>query len=260
MSLVRQPSVANQFYPANVLELEAQIDQYLSVDATTAIPKAIIVPHAGYIYSGGIAGQVFSNIIKVADQIKRVVLFGPAHRWGFRGVASSDVDYFLTPLGSIPVDKALQQFAVEEAGVLLEERAFDGEHCLEVQLPFLQKTLNDFKILPLIIGDCESDKVVSLMEALWGEEDTLIVISSDLSHFLDYDHCVAKDRRTADAINEKKYQTLDYHDACGRTGVKAVLKIAQEKQLTVEEVAICNSGDTAGNKERVVGYGGWLIY
>ena len=150
--------------------------------------------------------------------------------------------------------------ALTESFVFYEERAFDGEHCLEVQLPFLQTVLDYFEIAPFIVGDCQSSDVASIIEKLWGADDTLIVISSDLSHFLDYDSCVAKDHITAQAINNLQYKDLAYNDACGRTPVKALLRVADQKHLTIQQVDLRNSGDTAGSKDRVVGYGSWLFY
>ncbi len=258
--LIRNPSVANQFYPANVIELQAQLDIFLNVKDNLKQPKAIITPHAGYIYSGAVAGKVYASLKQAKDTIKKVVLFGPAHRLGFQGIASSNVDGFLTPLGTIPIAKDLLALALEKQQVFYEERAFDGEHCLEVQLPFLQSVLNNFEIAPFVVGECLSQDVADVMTALWGNDETLIVISSDLSHFLDYDACQAKDRLTANNITNKKYNKIADDDACGRTPIKALLRLAEKNNMQLQEIDVCNSGDTAGTKDRVVGYGSWLCY
>ena len=260
MALLRNPSVANQFYPGDANELHTMLNSYIADPEANIRPKAIIAPHAGYIYSGIVAGKTYSYLKSLRQVIKKVTLFGPAHRFGFNGIATSGVDFFATPLGNIPVSKTLIEKSHTLDFVHHEERAFNGEHCLEVQLPFLQTFLQQFEIAPFIISNCSSDKVAMLMEMLWGDQQTLIVISSDLSHFLNYEDCVKKDRITAKHIMQFQYDKLDYSEACGRTPIQGLLRVAQKKQMQIKQISVINSGDTAGDKQHVVGYGGWLLY
>lgn len=259
MSLIRNPSVAGQFYPADPVQLQAMVHQYLVDEAVASKPKAIIAPHAGYIYSGEVAGKVYSCLKKFQTDIQRVILFGPAHRLAFQGIATSKVDFFKTPLANIAIDKQFIELAIESHLVSYHDAAFNGEHCLEVQLPFLQSVLQNFTIAPFLVSDCASQQVAKLIQLLWQEQNTLIVISSDLSHFLPYQQCVVKDQQTAQAIKHMRYQDLHYDDACGRTPIQGLLRVIEDKGWFIQEIARNNSGDTEGSRDRVVGYGGWVI-
>jgi AmmeMemoRadiSam system protein B len=256
----RQPAVAGTFYPAEPQQLHLLLDQYLN-DADTApkVPKAMIVPHAGYIYSGPIAATAYARLLKAHDQIRRVVLIGPSHRVGFHGLAITNAQNFVTPLGPIEVDQKAVHAIAKLPFVDYLEQAHAMEHSLEVHLPFLQEMLDDFKIVPIVTGDAPAEQVAQVLEMLWGGEETLIVISSDLSHYHDYVTCQKLDKATSAAIETLQYESLGVDSACGRVGISGLLKLARERSLAVKNIDLRNSGDTAGDKKRVVGYGAYVI-
>lgn len=262
MGTIREPAVAGMFYPGNAEELHKMVQQMLQqageVDALP--PKAIIVPHAGYIYSGPVAASAYARLRRVRDAIERVVLLGPSHRVGFPGLATSSADTFRTPLGDVPVDTD----AVARLAVLPQVRTLDQahqlEHSLEVHLPFLQESLEQFKLVPLVVGDATANEVAEVLEQVWGGDETLIVISSDLSHYHDYNTAVRMDRKTSDAIEQLKPEELEYEDACGRIPITGLLRLARRKHLRVETIDLRNSGDTAGPQDQVVGYGAYLFH
>lgn len=256
----RQPAVAGSFYPANPQQLQQMLTQYLYEAETTAkAPKAIIAPHAGYIYSGPIAASAYARLKNAHDVIKRVIIIGPSHRVGFQGLAVSHADTFITPLGNIPVDMLAVQAITQLPFVQYIEQAHSQEHSLEVQLPFLQTMLDDFSIVPIVAGDASPEQVSQVLELLWGGDETLIVISSDLSHYHDYATAQQLDQATSTAIENLQYEQLNYESACGRTPVSGLLKLARDNALIVKNIDLRNSGDTAGDKQRVVGYGAYII-
>lgn len=265
MQQIRQPAVAGMFYSNRPEALRADVERYIHdsarrAGAQHAAPKAIIAPHAGYIYSGPVAGSAYAAIGERAARIHRVVLLGPAHRWPFRGLAYPAADAFETPLGRVPVDRdALAQIA-ELAQVQPLDAAFDGEHCLEVQLPFLQTLLGDFRVVPLLVGSAEGGDVAEALERLWGGDETLIVISSDLSHYLGYDAARRIDTRTSEAICALRPETIQAEQACGRNPIAGLLKQAQRHGLQAELLDLRSSGDTAGPRDRVVGYGAYVFH
>jgi len=262
MQTTRTPAVAGLFYPASAAELHAQIQTFLNQAEPSAgpPPKAIIAPHAGYIYSGPIAACAYAQIKAMRDIITRVVLLGPSHRVGFRGIAISSMQAFATPLGLIPID----QEAVEQARKLPDvgflEQAHAQEHSLEVHLPFLQEVLGEFKLAPLVVGDAHPEQVGAVLEALWGGPETLIVISSDLSHYHDYQTAQQLDRQTSKAIEALRFEDIGYEQACGRNPVKGLLWVARRKNLQGETLDLRNSGDTAGSRDQVVGYGAYAFH
>jgi len=262
MPSIRKAAVAGQFYPDNPLQLKAMVAQLL-VEATptksTVQPKALIVPHAGYIYSGSTAAKAFSSLLDFGERITRVVLLGPSHRVGFNGLAVSNADYYQTPLGDIGINQESIQLALTLPQVSLIDEAHELEHSLEVELPFLQETLDDFTLVPLVVGEADSQSVSEVLELLWGDDRTLIVISSDLSHFLDYNTAQKKDKKTCESIENLSPNSIDYDDACGKNPIKGLLISAKNHELSVTTLALCNSGDTAGDKNRVVGYGSWIL-
>lgn len=262
MSQVRQPAVAGMFYPGDKPTLENDIQQYLDEAnyGRDIIPKAIVVPHAGYVYSGPIAASAYKQIIPIKDKINRVVLLGPSHRVAFNGLAVPESDIFNTPLGDIQIDKEGIQLLADLPQVMASDRAHSEEHSLEVQLPFLQEILDDFTLIPLVVGDAEQDDVAEVIEKLWGDEHTLIVISTDLSHYHEYTEAKRIDRLTSDAIINIKPDLISYDDACGRNGLKGMLTVAKDKNLSVDILDLRNSGDTAGDKSRVVGYGAYVFH
>lgn len=262
MPTIRPTAVAGMFYPADPDELQQMVSGFLhevTADASPP-PKAIVVPHAGYIYSGPVAASAYARLAPRRDTIRRVVLLGPSHRVGFAGIASSSADYFHTPLGDVPLDHELQEQVMRLSGVHRLDQAHQMEHSLEVQLPFLQQVLDAFTLLPLVVGDARPEEVATVLRAVWGGEETLIVVSSDLSHYHDYTTAQRMDRATSHAIEQLDPRAIDHGDACGRTPLNGLLLVAKEKQLHAETIDLRNSGDTAGPRDQVVGYGAYLFH
>jgi len=264
MQRIRRPAVAGMFYTARPDELRAQVAGYIEDAASrtgpdAAPPKAIIAPHAGYIYSGPVAGSAYAQLLGRVPLIHRVVLLGPAHRWPVRGLACPDSDAFDTPLGRVPVDRDALALIADLPQVQALDAAFEGEHCLEVQLPFLQLTLEKFHIVPFLVGDVGAEEVAQVMERLWGGDETLIVVSSDLSHYLDYDSATAIDAETSRAIEALHPEAIGYHQACGRNPLNGLLREAKLQGLEARTLDLRNSGDTAGPRSQVVGYGAYVF-
>jgi AmmeMemoRadiSam system protein B len=261
MKRIQMPAVAGVFYPDDPDELRRQVHTYLSSanSGPATAPKALIAPHAGYIYSGPVAASAYAQLGAVADQIRKVIILAPSHHVGFRGIAASSADLFQTPLGVLEVDKMALAQVRELPQVHPLDDAFEHEHALEVQLPFLQETLSDFRIVPLIVGDADPADVEQVLETLWGGEETLIVISSDLSHYNDYETAHEMDRETSEAIEQLQPDDISFHQACGRIPVNGLLMAARHHQLQATTVDLRNSGDTAGSKDRVVGYGAYVL-
>ena len=256
MHKVRSAAVAGAFYPAQQKILTQHVLALLASGqppADARSPKALIVPHAGYIYSGATAALAYGRLLKVRDSIRRVVLLGPVHRVAVRGLALPDADYFATALGEIEIDQQACSAIAALPQVVVSAAAHAQEHSLEVHLPFLQTMLKDFKLLPLAVGDASAAEVAEVLEALWGGEETLIVISSDLSHFLPYAQAQEIDRRTAQQVMNFQ-SAITHQQACGATPVNGLLLAAQRHGLRPELLGLCNSGDSAGDKARVVGY------
>lgn len=261
MNNIRPAAVAGMFYPANAEQLKSDITQYLnSAHPDIEPPKAIIAPHAGYIYSGPVAASAYASIIPHANKIKKVVLLGPAHRIPFMGLAAASYDGFDTPLGTIEIDTDAIKEILQLPQVKLINEAHDQEHSLEVHIPFLQMILKDFKLIPLVVGDASQNEVAEVLEKLWGEEETLIVISSDLSHYNAYSTAQEMDRATSVAIEKLQPEHIHYDMACGRNPVNGLLKLAKQKGLTGKTIDLRNSGDTSGPKDRVVGYGAYVFH
>ena len=267
MSHIRQPAVAGLFYPADKQSLENDVQQYLKEAnyGRDIIPKAIVVPHAGYIYSGPVAATAYKQLIPIKDKINRVILLGPSHRVAFTGLAVPESDIFKTPLGNITIDQEGIRLLADLPQVITSEQAHREEHSLEVQLPFLQEVLGEFSLIPIVVGDADRHEVAEVINRLWCNENgcdehTLIVISTDLSHYNQYDEAKTIDRLTSDAIVNLKPELINYDDACGRSGLKGMLTVAKEKNLVVDILDLRNSGDTAGDKNRVVGYGAYVIH
>jgi hypothetical protein len=222
-------------------------------------PKAIIAPHAGYVYSGPVAASAYSRLEGHAGSISRVILLGPAHRYPVRGMAASSAKAFQTPLGSVLLDQEAIARAMELPQVQLVDEAHEGEHSLEVHLPFLQVVLGDFSLVPLVVGEASHEEVAEVLEILWGGPETLIVVSSDLSHYRPYVEANEIDRETARAIERLEPEEIRYEQACGRMPMGGLLLRAREQGLAVECVDLRNSGDTAGSRDQVVGYGAWVF-
>lgn len=262
MTTIKPAYVAGMFYPEAREILQATVLQLLKTatpPSSLSAPKALIAPHAGYIYSGSVAATIYATLTSKAKLIRRVLLFGPAHQVAFQGIATTQVDAFQTPLSNVPVDHLAIASAIEEPCVQYFESAFANEHCLEVQLPFLQNLLDDFQIVPFIVGEAAAEDVATVMLKLWGGEETLIVVSSDLSHYHDYETARQIDATTNQAILDMAPSRIGYQQACGRRPIQGLLLAAQEKHLTIRSLDLRNSGDTAGPKERVVGYGAYHL-
>jgi AmmeMemoRadiSam system protein B len=249
------------FYPADAHELRMMVNDFLKETNTYSekVPKAIIAPHAGYIYSGPVAATVYARLTAARDTINRVVLLGPSHRVPLRGLAATRMANFATPLGNIPVDRQ----AIEEISALPQvsqlEQAHAQEHSLEVQLPFLQEVLGDFSVIPLVVGDATPEQVGEVLEKLWGGEETLIVISSDLSHYHDYKTAQKMDKLTSQAIENLRPEDIHYEQACGRIPLSGLLHVARARGMHAQTVDLRNSGDTAGPRDQVVGYGAYVF-
>ena len=256
----RLPAVAGMFYPGDPAVLGAEVRDLLDHSASQpdGRPKALIAPHAGYPYSGPIAASAYKQLQPYRDSITRVVLLGPSHRVYLDGMAFPSVARFVTPLGSI----ALDQDGIERALALPQTRvldaAHDQEHALEVQLPFLQTVLGEFSIVPVLVGEARPQAVAQVLDMLWGGPETLIVISSDLSHYLDYDAARAMDSRTCRRI-EHLDADIGHEDACGATPLRGMLLAAKHRGMDVSTLDLRNSGDTEGDRDFVVGYGAWMF-
>lgn len=222
-------------------------------------PKALIVPHAGYVYSGPVAARAYAELRGRGGSIDRVVLLGPAHHVEVHGVATIRATEFLTPLGSVPVDGDGVHRALGVSGVVADESAHLHEHALEVQLPLLQRLIDPFRIVPLLAGDVRTEPVADLLEALWDGPSTLLVISSDLSHYHDYTTARSMDLQTARAIEALAWERLDESSACGRGPICGLLEAARRRGLTARRLDLRSSGDTAGSRREVVGYGAWAF-
>jgi hypothetical protein len=261
---VRKPAVAGTFYPADPKALRDSVERLLHEaparpSSAQAPPKAVIVPHAGYIYSGSIAAAAYSTIAPRARRLRRVVLLGPSHYRSFRGLALPGAAAFVTPLGDIRIsrDAAHELRAFKQVHVL--DEAHVHEHSLEVQLPFLQVLLPTFELVPLVVGDVLPEETAEVLERLWGGDETLIVVSSDLSHYHPYGAAVVIDRETTEAIERLDGRYLTGEQACGCYPIRGLLHLAKKRRLEVTTLDQRNSGDTAGDRSRVVGYGAWAF-
>lgn len=253
---IRPAAVAGQFYPNDPQVLQAQIGEMLSAAVpleTVSSPKALIVPHAGYVYSGPVAATAYATLGALRDTIRRVVLLGPAHRVAVAGFALPAAQFFSTPLGLVPLSHSDWRTLRERPDVIVDDRPHAFEHSLEVQLPFLQTVLDSFELTPLVVGNASPAAVADVLTQLWGGPETLIVISSDLSHYHPYSHAQMTDRGTVGQILKMRAQ-LDHEQACGATPVNGLIQVAAQLGLEPQLLDLRNSGDTAGDRARVVGY------
>jgi AmmeMemoRadiSam system protein B len=254
----RPPAVAGAFYQAERERLAGEITAVLAesrpgLHQAPIRPKALIVPHAGHIYSGPIAARAYALLVPLHAAVRRVVMFGPAHRVAVRGLALPDAEAFATPLGRIPLDEDAMRRAQALPQVCVSRAAHAMEHSLEVQLPFLQEVLDDFTLAPFVVGDASAEEVADVIELLWGGPETLIVISSDLSHYLPYAEAQHKDRATVDQI--LRLTPLDeFEQACGALPINGMIEVARRQGLMPSLLDLRNSGDTASDRSRVVGY------
>jgi AmmeMemoRadiSam system protein B len=258
MANMRLAAVAGRFYPADADELRALVSADLAaVRPVIAPPKAIIAPHAGYVYSGSVAASAYACLVPARATIRRVVLLGPSHRSYLFGLGRSTAEAFRTPLGDVPVDGSLDWSRLP--GVMPADRAHLAEHSLEVQLPFLQMVLDRFTIVPLLVGEAAPTEIALVIERLAGGAETLVVVSSDLSHYLDYETATRRDRETSRAI-EARCTDLTPEEACGAVPLNGLLHYARRVRLKVTTLDLRNSGDTAGPRDQVVGYGAYALH
>lgn len=258
---IREAAVAGLFYEADAQHLQQHIAALLGAVQHQAIaaPQALIVPHAGYIYSGQTAAEAYHALRPWSEQIKRIVLFGPAHRVYLEGMAVPSVDAFSTPLGSVPLDRESLRELTDLPGVSVSDEAHREEHSLEVQLPFLQSVLTDFSLVPVVVGRCDALQVAAAMDQLWGGPETLLVVSTDLSHFHSYGQARQRDSLTCDRLLAKE-NTLSGEEACGAFALNGLMSTQHCAGLQVELLNMCNSGDSTGSRERVVGYGAFVLH
>lgn len=274
MTAVRPPAVAGSFYPGSPERLATLVQDLLATardsitrdamtrDAMTPdavpAPKAIVAPHAGYIYSGSTAALAYARVETARNVVCRVVLLGPCHRVAVRGLALPGCEAFATPLGTVPVDATAAASISTLPQVLTSVEAHAWEHSLEVHVPFLQEVLDEFALVPLAVGRASPVEVAEVIDALWGGPETLIVASSDLSHYLPYDKARAVDETTIERVLMGA-TPLDHQQACGATPVNGLLLAARRRGLAPRLLGACNSGDTAGDRDRVVGYASFEI-
>ena len=263
MASIRNAAVAGMFYPGDAAALAAELDELLGGVEKSAprlgFPKALIVPHAGYIYSGSVAARAYDELGPARGIVRRVVMLGPVHRVAVRGLAVPTDEAFATPLGRVAIDRAGIEEARRLPQVVPSDAAHLQEHALEVQLPFLQRQLGEFALAPFAVGMASVDAVAEVIDALWGGPETLLVISTDMSHYHAYAEARQIDRNTVTRI--ASFSTdLDHEEACGATPLNGFLQVARRRNMGIQLLAACNSGDTAGGKGRVVGYSSFALY
>lgn len=261
-SSVRTPAVAGLFYPGDPLELRSAVRQFLDeqpVANPARLPKALIVPHAGYLYSGTVAGCGYRLLAAPGGTIRHVVLLGPSHRVPMRGLAAPSHDFYATPLGEVPIDAVARQRLRELGLAGIADAPHTAEHSLEVQVPFLQSVLHDFDLLPLAVGLAPPAQVARALEAVWGGPDTLVVVSSDLSHYHTSAEARHLDQQATQSILALRSDLAD-EQACGARAINGLMEVARRRGLVVELLDLRNSGDTAGDRSRVVGYGSYALY
>jgi len=258
---VRPPAVAGSFYPADPRRLCAEVEAHLAAAAPAPppAPRALIAPHAGYVYSGPVAGTAFRALAPRRAEIRRVVLLGPSHYVALRGLALPSAAAFSTPLGEVPLAADAAALLAGLPQVVIDDRPHEREHSLEVELPFLQVVLGSFELVPLAAGEAEPEEVAAVLEHLWDGDATLVVVSSDLSHFLDYESAARRDRETSRAIVALDERRVGADDACGCVPVRGLLLAARRRGLAARLLDLRSSGDTAGGRERVVGYGAYAF-
>jgi AmmeMemoRadiSam system protein B len=260
---VRPAAVAGTFYPDDPRTLTAMIDGLMaSVDpvASDAPPVALIAPHAGYIYSGPVAATAYARLVPWRDRIDRVVVVGPPHRVPVRGLALSSADAWQTPIGRVDIDREACDLLLARSGVYTDDRAHAAEHSIEVHVPFLQRVLGDgWRFVPVIAGGPEAEALADSLSPLWGAERTVVVVSTDLSHYHPQPTARMIDRVTAEAIVAGQWEALDSDQACGASGVRAALELSRRHGEHVHLLDLRNSGDTAGGADRVVGYASFLV-
>jgi AmmeMemoRadiSam system protein B len=258
---LRPTAVAGRFYPGEPAQLEAALDAAFAAavapEPGAPVPKALVAPHAGYVYSGPIAASAYLRIAPAT--IRRVVLLGPSHRVPFRGMALSSADAWAGPLGPVALDHEAAEALREVPWVHVDDRPHAPEHSLEVQVPFLQRVLDEFALLPIVVGDASDDEVAAVLEAVWGGQETLVIVSTDLSHYHRYEDARRLDARTVAAIVGLRPRDVGDRDACGARPLRGLLRSAADRRLAIDAIDVRSSGDTAGDRDQVVGYGAFTV-
>jgi len=257
-----EPDCIGTFFPRDAQALRAQVAKHLQAAPATLSPcrpKAIIVPHAGYDYSGPVAASAYACLAGRSEAIRRVVLLGTCHVVREAGLITTSADEFATPLGRVPVDKQAVELAAQLTQVTVLDEAHRADHALAVQLPWLQVTLQEFRVAPFLVAKCEPSEMAEVIELLWGGAETLIVVSSDLSHYLSYEEAQKRDRKTTAAIERLDATRLDRDSACGHRAISGLLSVARNHHARAVAVDIRNSADTMGDRSRVVGYGAFVF-
>ena len=256
----RRPAVAGSFYPGTAANLSRTVSTLLSAAQVGARPRSrgVIAPHAGYMYSGAVAAKAFASVKSSTDRFRRAIVIGPAHYVPFKGIAAPSDRAFATPLGDVPVDTPAVRSVADEALIVIDDEPHAPEHALEVELPFVQALFGAMPIVPLLFGFTSAEAVANVIDRFW-TEDTLLVVSSDLSHYEDYATANLHDGQTAEAIETFDEAAIGPTDACGHLAVRGALITAKARGLAIERLDLCNSGDTAGDKRSVVGYGAWAF-
>ncbi|WP_372881928.1 AmmeMemoRadiSam system protein B [Psychromonas sp.] len=261
----RAAAVAGSFYPGTAEQINQELNVFLNVENAAEIPtavqaKALIVPHAGYCYSGAVAGYAYAYLKNISHQIRRVILFGPSHRVALHGCAVSSCDFFSTPLGQVEIDKVSNTQLLNKGLAITYDPAHLLEHSLEVQLPFLQRCLDKFVLVPIVVGYCSAEQISKILDELKvNQADTLMVVSSDLSHYHSYQQAQSLDNKTIQHI--LNYESdLKGEDACGCYAVNGLLRYAQSQNWTIKLLKKANSGDTLGSKNEVVGYASFILF
>ncbi|VAW72008.1 COG1355, Predicted dioxygenase / COG2078: Uncharacterized ACR [hydrothermal vent metagenome] len=267
--ITQAPFVAGRFYASNADCLKNDIKSLLQqviVEPASDNIKALIVPHAAYIYSGSVAASAYAYLQNFSHKIRRVIILGPSHRHPKSPLSSHSADFFRTPLGAVPIDQSLREQLQQKFGLQIVDHVFTDEHCIEVQLPFLQTVLQNFRLLPILIGSAgndsqhnRSDLLSNIIQALWDEDDILFIISTDLSHFHQYHSAKDIDANTIDMTLQMRHESLGFEHACGLIPLTAIIKASKKQQAKIKLLAAANSGDTAGDHHRVVGYASFKI-
>jgi AmmeMemoRadiSam system protein B len=259
---VRRPAVAGAFYPSDPDALRRVLADLLreAGEASGPVPKAVVVPHAGYEYSGPVAATAYARLLPLRGQVERAVLVGPAHWKPATAVAASSADAFQTPLGAMAVDREARDQLVRDGLAIVDDAAQAREHSLEVQIPFLQVVLRDVLILPLVVGRVPAASVTAVLDRFWNRADTVVIVSTDLSHYHDHHTAQRLDRRTAEAVVEKRPEDLGVDDACGVFALRGLVCAACDHDLAIELLDLRTSADTAGGTESVVGYGAFAVH
>lgn len=267
MIRIREAAVAGSFYPADAAELREVVQRMVDAGPAPAAdgcgpPQALVVPHAGYVYSGPVAAQAYARLARQRHRYRRILLLGPAHCVPLRGMALSSADAFRTPLGDVPLDRTVID-GLRHPAVSTSDAAHRSEHCLEVQLPFLQVALDTFTLVPIVVGDAQPEQVAEVIERLWNGPETLPIVSTDLSHYLNYEQARRRDRDTCEAIEALAGSAIAHSAACGATPLRGLLAVAARRGLRAVTLDMRNSGDTArgpaAEMDRVVGYGAWMF-